>query len=334
MSQGFKKMIISLSLIGVSILTGVLGFSFIENYSLLDSFYMTAITLSTVGYKVINPLSDAGKVFISFYILFNVGIFAYIVAYMASYVFEGELRREFNKYFNFKDIMKLKNHVIICGYGRNGRRACEELIKQGTPFVIIEHSKSIIDDHIDPNKMSVILGDASREEILEKANIAKATHIISTLPEDAQNVFIALTAKELKPSIQVISRLNSHHAEKKMRKAGVDQVVMPDTLGGRHMAQLITKPYIIKFINMLDGIEGGFEVEEFYFEQFKEQFKSKAIKELNVRQQTGANVMAVGKRDGGLQINPDPDAVLKNDWYFIVVGRKTSIEQFKKTYIK
>ncbi len=334
MSKGLQKMVISLSLIGISILAGMIGFSTIEGYSLLDSFYMTAITLSTVGYKVLRPLSDGGKLFVSFYILFNVGIFAYIVAYMASYVFEGEFRREFNKYFNYKEIMKLKNHVIVCGYGRNGRRACEELIKQGTPFVVIEHSKSIIDDNIDTKKTHVILGDASREEVLEKANIAKATHIISTLPEDAQNVFIALTAKELRQDITVISRLNNHHAEKKLRKAGVDQVVMPDTLGGRHMAQLITKPYIIKFINMLEGIEGGFEVEEFYFEQFKEEFKGKTIKDIHVRSQTGANIMAVGKRGGGLQINPDPDSVLKNDWYFIVVGRKASIEQFRKTYIK
>ncbi|MCF6361747.1 MAG: potassium channel protein [Cyclobacteriaceae bacterium] len=334
MSKGLQKMIISLSLIGISILAGMIGFSTIEEYSLLDSFYMTTITLSTVGYKELQPLSDTGKLFVSFYILFNVGIFAYIVAYMASYVFEGEFRKEFKKYFNYKEIMKLNNHVIICGYGRNGRRASEELTKQGTPFVVIERSKTIIDENIDTNKTHVILGDASHEEVLIKANIAKATHIISTLPEDAQNVFIALTAKELRPDITVISRLNSHHAEKKLRKAGVDQVVMPDTLGGRHMAQLITKPYIIKFINMLDGIEGGFEVEEFYYEQFKENFKGKAIKDIDVRSQTGANIMAVGKRDGGLQINPAPDTVLKEDWYFIVVGRKASIIQFRKTYIK
>ncbi len=333
MSKGFQKMIISLSLITLSIISGVLGFSLIEGYAVLDSFYMTAITLSTVGYKVLRPLSDAGKVFVSVYILFNVGIFAYIVAYLASYVFEGELKREFNKYFNIKEIMKLKNHVIVCGYGRNGRRACQELTKQGTPFVVIEHNKAIIDELIDTDKVSVILGDASHEEVLEKANIKNATHVISTLPEDAQNVFIALTAKELRPDIVVISRLNSQHAEKKLKKAGVDQVVMPDTLGGRHMAQLITKPYIIKFINMLDGIEGGFELDEFYYEQFKDTYKGKTIKELQVREQTGANIMAVGKRAGGLQINPAPDTVLKKDWYFIVVGRKLSITHFKEVYI-
>ncbi len=334
MSHGLRKMIISLCLITLSILSGVLGFMYIEDYPLLDSFYMTAITLSTVGYQVTKPLTDNGKIFVSVYLFFNVGIFAYIVTYMASYVFEGEFRKEFYKYFNYKDIMKLKKHVIVCGYGRNGRRACEELKKQGTPFAIIEHNKEIIDKYIDVKAMPVIYGEASREDILIKANIKEATHLISTLPDDAQNVFIALTAKELKPEIVVISRLNHQHSEKKLRKAGVNQVVMPDTLGGRHMAQLITKPHIIKFINMLDGIEGGFEVAEFYFEQFKEKFKGKAIKDIDVRSQTGANIMAVGKRDGGLQINPAPDTVLKKDWYFIVVGRKASIEQFRKTYIK
>ncbi len=334
MSSGLKKMIISFSLIVISIVSGVFGFMYIEDYSLLDSMYMTAITLSTVGYQITKPLTETGKIFISAYLFFNIGIFAYIVTYMASYVFEGEFRKEFNRYFNYKDIMKLKKHVIVCGYGRNGRRACEELTKQGTPFVIIEHDKGIIDRHIDAKKMPVIFGEASREYVLEKANIKQATHIISTLPDDAQNVFIALTAKELKPEIIVISRLNNQHAEKKLKKAGVDQVVMPDTLGGRHMAQLITKPYIIKFINMLDGIEGDFELEEFYFEQFKEEFKGKTIQEIHVRSKTGANILAVGKRDGGLQINPDPDSILKNDWYFIVVGKQASIEQFRETYIK
>lgn len=321
-------------MIAISILSGVLGFMYIEDYPVLDSFYMTAITLSTVGYQMSKPLTDTGKIFVSVYLFFNIGIFAYIVTYMASYVFEGEFKKEFYKYFNYKDIMKLKKHVIVCGYGRNGRRACEELKKQGTPFAIIEHNKEIIDEHIDVKSTPVIYGEASREEVLIKANIKEATHIISTLPDDAQNVFIALTAKELKPEITVISRLNHQHSEKKLKKAGVDQVVMPDTLGGRHMAQLITKPYIIKFINMLDGIEGGFELEEFYFEQFKDEFKGKTIKDIHVRSQTGANILAVGKRDGGLQINPAPDSILKNDWYFIVVGRKASIEQFRDTYIK
>ena len=112
MSSGLKKMIISISLIAASILAGVLGFRYIEDYTLLDSFYMTAITLSTVGYQMSKPLSDTGKIFVSIYLFFNVGIFAYIVTYMASYVFEGEFRKEFYKYFNYKDIMKLKKHVI------------------------------------------------------------------------------------------------------------------------------------------------------------------------------------------------------------------------------
>lgn len=334
MSKGFKKMIISLTLMALSILTGVFGFMLIENYSFLEALYMTIITVSTVGYQVTKPLSDLGKMFVSIYIVLNLGVFAYIVTYIASYVFEGEFRKEFYKYFNYKGIMKLNNHVIVCGYGRNGRRACQELEKQGTPFVVIEYRKDIIDEYIDPKKIPLIHGDAGSEEILEKANILQATHIISTLPDDAQNVFIALTAKELKPDIVVISRLSDPHAEKKLKKAGVDEVVMPDTLGGRHMAHIITRPYIIKFLNMLDGIEGGFEVEEFYFEQFKAEYQDKSIHELHVRSNSGANILAVGKRNSGLQVNPDPDTTLKDDWYFIVVGRRTSMKKFKEVYIR
>ena len=327
-------MIISLTLLVLSILTGISGFMIIEKYSLLEALYMTVITVSTVGYQVSEPLSSTGKVFVSIYIALNLGIFAYIVTYIASYVFEGEFRKEFYKYFNYKGIMKLKNHVIVCGYGRNGRRACQELELQGTPFVVIEHRKDIIDEYINPKTTPLIHGDAGSEDILLKANIEQATHIISTLPDDAQNVFIALTAKELKPDITVISRLSDPHAEKKLKKAGVDEVVMPDTLGGRHMAHIITKPYIIKFLNMLDGIEGGFEVEEFYFEQFKDEYRDKSIQDLHVRSHSGANILAVGKRNSGLQVNPDPDTTLKEDWYFIVVGRRASMEQFKEFYIK
>jgi len=333
-SPDFKKLIISLSLIVTSVLLGITGFMLIEGYSLLEAFYMTIITVSTVGYQVSKPLSDLGKIFVSIYIIFNVGIFAYIVTYIASYVFEGEFRNEFYKYFNYKGIMKLKNHVIVCGYGRNGRKACQELAIQGTPFVVIESRKEVIEEYINIKNTPLIQGDAGNEDVLIKANIAEATHIISTLPDDAQNVFIALTAKELKQEIIVISRLSNPKAEKKLKKAGVDEVVMPDTLGGRHMAHLITRPYIIKFLNMLDGIEGGFEVEEYYFEQFKNEFRGKTIQNLHVRTQTGASILAVGKRESGLQVNPDPATILKDDWYFIVVGRKASIEQFKETYIK
>ncbi|MDH5475279.1 MAG: potassium channel protein [Cyclobacteriaceae bacterium] len=334
MSPDFKKLIISLSLVTFSVLSGVFGFMFIEGYEFLEAFYMTIITVSTVGYQVSEPLSNVGKIFVSIYIMFNVGIFAYIVTYLASYVFEGEFKNEFYKYFNYKGVMKLKNHVIVCGYGRNGRKACQELTFQGTPFVVIETRKEVIEEYIDVKTIPLLQGDAGNEDILIKANIEHATHLISTLPDDAQNVFIALTAKELKPDIIVISRLSDPKAEKKLKKAGVDEVVMPDTLGGRHMAHLITKPYIIKFLNMIDGIEGGFEVEEFYFEQFKGEFEGKAIQDLHVRTKTGVNILAVGKREGSLQINPEPTTILKNDWYFIVVGRKIDMDQFKEIYIK
>jgi voltage-gated potassium channel len=333
MSPGLRKMIISMSMLFTSVLVGISGFMFIEGYDFIESLYMTVITVSTVGYQVSEPLSDAGKIFVSIYIATNLGIFAYIVTYIARYIFEGEFKAEFYKYFNYKGIMKLKEHVIVCGYGRNGRRACEELEKQGTPFVVIEHRKEIIDEFMDTKKTPFLQGDAGNEDVMLKANIMEATHIISTLPDDAQNVFIALTAKELMPDIIVISRLNDPHAEKKLRKAGVDQVVMPDTLGGRHMAQLITKPYIIKLLNMLDGIEGGFDVEEFYQEQFKEEYQNKSIHELHVRSSSGASILAVGKRNSGLKINPEPETTLKEDWYFIIVGRKTSMDKFREKYI-
>jgi len=333
MNPDFKKLIISLSLIAFSVLSGIFGFMFIEGYHFLEAFYMTVITISTVGYQVSEPLSDTGKIFVSFYIIFNVGVLTYIVTYIASYVFEGEFKNEFYKYFNYKGVMKLKNHVIVCGYGRNGRRACQELRIQGTPFVVIESRKEVIEEYIDVKTIPLIQGDAGNEDILIKANIEHATHIISTLPDDAHNVFVALTAKELRPDIIVISRLSDPKAEKKLKKAGVDEVVMPDTLGGRHMAHLITKPYIIKFLNMIDGIEGGFEVDEYYFEQFKDDYKEKSIKDLHIRSSSGANILAVGKRNGGLQINPGPETKLQEDWYFIVVGRKTSMQQFKDEYI-
>ena len=191
-----KKFFIATGLLVFSLAVGVIGFIAIEDYKLLDSVYMTIITLSTVGFKEVEPLSDPGKLFVAVYILLNIGIFTYVVSILTTYVFEGELQKVFKNIMFGREVKKLKDHVIVCGYGRHGSRVCKELEKDKTPFVIIEKRAELL-EFPDGEKPPAINGDATLDDTLTAAEIGKARALISTLPTDADNVFITLTAKEI-----------------------------------------------------------------------------------------------------------------------------------------
>jgi voltage-gated potassium channel len=190
---------------------------------------MTAITISTVGFREAKPLSDTGMLFTSAYIMFNLGLFAYIVSYIVRFIFDGELKNQYQHYSNSKELKKMKDHIIVCGYGRNGSKAISELKENKLKCVIIDN-KSEISDILYKVADAVVIGNASDEQMLIDAEIEKAKSIIITLPNDAENVYITLSARELNPDIQIISRASNELTQKKLRKAGADMVIMPDSL--------------------------------------------------------------------------------------------------------
>jgi len=293
------------------------------------------ITISTVGYSLRKPLSPAGEIFTSFYIILNLGIFAYTVSVITNYLFEGGLKKIFRSYIIDRYVKKMKNHVIVCGYGRNGYRACEELRNSGKEFVVIENDDDILSTIPDDSSFHVIAGDATQDETLKSARIDHAKFIITTLPKDADNVFITLTAREMNPSIQIISRASDLNSERKMMIAGASKVVMPDLLGGYHMEQLITKPYVVEFLEMLNGTsDTSVTLEEIEYDELLSEYREKTVGELHIRAKTGATVIGYKCKDKGFTFNPGPDTRISKDSILIILGTVQTIENLRRVFLK
>lgn len=332
MNPGLRKLIFGLSLALLSVSVGVIGFMIIEKYTFIQAVYMTAITISTVGFREAKPLSNGGMIFTSAYIMFNLGLFAYIVSYIARFVFDGELRNQYHHYTNSKELKKMKDHVIVCGYGRNGSKAVKELKESKIKCVVIDNRTELEDDLLKVVKASII-GNASDEENLIEAGIAKAKTLIVTLPNDAENVYITLSARELNPDLQIISRASNESSQKKLLKAGADTVIMPDSLGGKHMAQLVTKPAVIQFLNLLESVEGKFSIEQVSYDDLITEHHGESIREMNIRNMTGVSVVAYQTTGGSFQINPPAQTVLDPGGNFIVLGRRDELDHFKDTFL-
>ena len=329
----FNRLTIGTGLLLVSLIIGQAGFSLIEDYSPVEAFYMTVITLSTVGFTEVKPLSDAGRIFTGFYIIFNLGIFAYAISILTAFIVEGEFRETFRKYITSRRVQRLTNHIIVCGFGRNGVRTCEELLKSNHPFVVVERNAQLIKNFPDSNDFQYIIGDATTDDTLLAAGIDRAAAIITTLPKDTDNVFIALTARELNREVTIISRASEESSEKKLLRAGANQVVMPDAIGGIHMARLITKPDVIEFLNILTGVGHEYiKLEDVTFEELKPEYQRQTLRELNIRQHTGATVIGFRHLSNNFTFNPPGDLKFTEGDTMIIIGTDQNIEKFKEYY--
>lgn len=314
---------------------GSLGYYIIEGYSLRDALYMSVITFSTVGFNEVNPLSENGKLFTTIFITVNLVIFAYTVSAISSFFFEGELKKVFQNIITNREVKKLKNHVIVCGFGKNGAQACEELEKSDTDFVVIERDLQTIEDFSPEKKYKFINGNATLDEVLLEAGVEKAAVVITALPSDADNVFITLTARGLKPDINVIAKATEVNSERKLLRAGASHVVMPDKLGGIHMANLITKPYVIEFLELLNGVgESKIELEEIDYDNLKTEYCNQSLKSLDIRNKTGATVIAIKDDKEGFIFNPHSEKEICEGDVLIVLGKQSDLKQFRKTFYK
>ncbi|MFZ1806162.1 MAG: potassium channel protein [Cyclobacteriaceae bacterium] len=330
MKESVKTFLIAAFMLLVSIGTGTITFTVLEDYSLLDAFYMTMLMVSTVGFREVSPLSDNGKLFASIYMMFNLGIYAYIVSVISRYIFEGEFRKIFTTFIFNKRTKKLKNHVIVVGYGKTGAKTCDELVKSNEQFVLIENDPDVLQYLPEMPRFQVVKEDATREEVLMKARIEEAKSLIVTLPSDADNMIICITAKGINPNLNIIARASEESAEKKLYRAGANKVVKPFAIGGIHMAHLITQPYVIEFLEILTGIkEQDLQLEEYMFNELKEDFKNKTIKELDIRQNTGATVIGVKDPEKGFIFDPNSETPIKKGDILIVLGSQESLKKFQ-----
>ena len=316
----------------ISVMTiGVIGYYIIEDYSLLESFYMTVITISTVGFKEVRPLSPAGQLFTSFLIIGSFGTFAYGISVITRSILNGELAAYFKIYRLEKTIENLEDHVIIAGYGRNGRRAAQKLKAYGTNFLVIEQDEEIISQHLRGGDILYIEGDASEDKSLVSANVKSARALICTLGKDSDNVYTVITARQINPNIKVISRASTLSAEGKLRAIGANYVVMPEGVGGAHMATLVMSPGVVEFLDSL-SVEGSsaINLEEVEVSRLTKLTEGIKLSDLALRQKTGCTVIGLKTPEGDFVINPGAEQKIAPNSRLFVLGKPEEIEGLNK----
>jgi len=313
------------------ILAGTFGFMLIEHYNFLDGLYMTIITITTIGYTEVRPLSPLGKVFNIFLILTSFSIFTYALAKLTQYIGSGEMALYFKTLRLMQSIDKLHDHVIICGFGRNGHEAAQTLKAHRVKFLVIEKHFPNIHEWLenDPDLL-YMHADATDDDILLKAGIKIARALIVSLPEDADNVFIVLSARSLNPDIQIISRASHYASLTKLKKAGADNVIMPDKIGGSHMATLVSKPDVIEFIEYLSSEEGEtISMESVDYSKLPPELKDQPLKVVMDWKKTGVNCIGVKTSEKKFIINPPENIVITKGMKVIVLGTREQIESMK-----
>ena len=317
-----RKLRFSFVALAFAVGVGVSGFMLIEKFSLLEAYYMTIITLSTVGFGEVHQLSDTGRMFTSILIIFNLGIFTFAVTSLSSLFSGGSFQHVLLELNMIDKISKLKAHHIVCGFGRHGQQVATELRRQNMPFVIIEQNEQKLDLLREDTDYLYIEGDATDDDLLVEAGIYSANSLLTTLPDDADNLFTVLTAKQLNDKVKVISRSSSPRDEMKLKKAGADYVILPEKLGGFYMASLIKNPNLVEFFTLISHIEGGKTVfEEFACARLPKRFLGLSIKESGLFNRKVVQILAIKTKDGEYIMNPDhAQTIMQSDMFLILFG--------------
>jgi len=324
----YRALILAIILLGI----GVLGYMFIGNYRFVEALYMTVITVSTVGFGEVHPSNDNEKLFTIFLIFTSIGIFAYIVSVLTEYIANGKLIKELKTKRMQKKIQTLKGHSIVCGYGRNGRQAAHKLRNHNQTCIVIEGDKKMITE-IEEAGFLFVKGDATNDEILQKAGIYKAANLITTLPSDADNLFVVLSARQYNKNATLISRASNDTSERKLKIAGANNVIMPDKLGGDHMASLVVSPDIIEFVDKL-SLDGDCvtNLEEIIVNELPKEFIHKTLRDLDLRKKTGCSVIGVKTADNQYIINPESNIELAPNSKLIVLGSAVQIKKLRDLF--
>lgn len=327
-----SKITVALLLLLVVFMTGIFGFRFFSDYSWIDAIYMTVITITTVGYGEVMPLSPSEKIFVSLLIISSIFIVGYAISVITEYILSkniGVLRQKKVQ----RKLESMHDHIIVCGFGRNGKQAAQKLLAYNRPFVIIEKNEEVIDRFSDENTL-FILGNAIEDEILLKAGIERASTLICATPSDADNLFVVLSARQMNKNLKIISRASEETSYKKMKLAGADNVIMPDKIGGDHMASLVVVPDLVEFLDNLtvSGQEDSINVEQIPFEKMCPNGKEQAIHDLDVRKKTGCSIIGYRSPNGEYIVNPEASLVLQKKSKLILIGRPNQIEKLKKEY--
>ncbi len=320
-----------LAVLVLIMLIGTGGFMLIEHYSFIDALYMTVITSTTIGYNEVRPLSDAGKIFNIFFIISSFAVFASIISSLTKYIVSGEMTAYFKNRKLMNAIEKFSDHVIICGFGRHGQQAAEILLSNSMGFVAIDTVEVHLKNWFAEKKDFIYLhGDATDDDVLIKAGIKKAKALILTMPNDAENVFTVLSARAMNPNLTIISRAQLKSSELKLKTAGANHVILPESIGGAYMAGLISQPEVIEFINNLWGKgRESLNIESIAYENLPVEVQNKSIREIVDWYNTGINCLGIKSETGKYITNPPPETIIKANMQVMLFGSMEQIGKLK-----
>ena len=308
---------------------GTAGYMVIEDWNVLDSLYMTVITLSTIGYGEVNPVSQAGRIFTLVLIVMGVGFFLYVIGNVVQFLVEGRIRLILGRHKLDKQIGQLNNHYIVCGYGRMGRALCRYLIQKGLKFVVVEKNEARI-PVMNTDHVLYVSGEATIEENLHKAGIKRASNLIATLGTDADNVFLVLLAKGLNPDLYVVARASQNASKKPLYTAGANVVVSPFDVGARRMAHAILRPNVIRFLEYAFADEDtDIHIEEISVAE-SSMLVGVPLMESGIRQDHNLMILSIIKADGEMVFNPSADTIIRSDEKVIAVGSSDDLNRLEK----
>lgn len=325
-----KKIVISGTLLFIILLTGTTGYMLIEGSSLLDSLYMSVITITTVGYKEVQPLSSVGKLFTICLIFVGVGFVLYLFGEITNVVVEGGIRRILGRNNMEKKVAGLNGHYVVCGFGRIGKVICQSLKQNNRPFVIIENDPLEV-QKIDEMGYLVLEGNAADDDALLKAGINQAKGLIAVVSSDAENVYIVLSARGLNPDLFIMARSSGiKGSETKLIRAGANKVVSPYYIGACRMAQLVVQPTVVDFLDLtVHGGELGLRLEELFVPD-QSSFINTALLDSNIRKKYDLIVVAIKRYSGEMLFNPSPQTKILPQDILVLLGEHDHIKGLEK----
>jgi len=333
MDKRLRRVIIACILLISIILIGMIGFVLIEHLSLFEAWYMTINAISTSGFGEIKQLSYSGKFFTTILILASFGVVGYVITSVAQYAIEGNFQKYFKNLRVNQKIQKLKDHVIICGYGRNGRQVAKELSQSGIDFVLIESSEAQIEKMVEESDFLFIHGDAIKDSVLLSAGIKQAKALITVLPSDADNLFVVLTSREMNPEMTIISRASYTQSEHKLKLAGATNVIMPGKIGGSRMAKLVIQPDVVEFVEsvLIQQNTEDVKLHEISCNCLENcSAEKRSIRQLRIRSHSGANIIGIKNNDGKYLYNPSPDTILTCTDKLFALGTTKQIDELQR----
>ena len=321
-------LLIPLVVLVVLLVGGTLGYKVVGGWDLFDALYMTVITITTVGFHEVRPLGPTGRLFTMVLALGGVFTAFYAAAAFIQAVVTGEIRTVFGRQRMESQLAHLDNHLVVCGFGRMGRLVCEEFSAAGLPFVVIDRNPGVLQDFSMPHGIP-LGGDATADEVLKQAGVGRARALVSTAASDADNLYIAMSARFLNDDLFIVARAESDGAKRKLLRAGASRVISPYVIGGHRVAQAVLRPNAMDFIELATrSAHLELQIEETELREGSELIGD-SLKTSPIKSELGIIIVAIKKPDGKMLFNPGPESMLEGGDVLITLGHRQQLDRLE-----